>query len=688
MRLKYLWIEKFKNLKNFEINFENNDGLTMLIGNNGSGKSNILEIISQIFYDSYYNKNTLNSEYSLFYELSDKLINIVSYRTVPYVFEFGITNTNSDISFVYSLFKNKEWWTEDTSPEDIEKLKSYLWYTDYSTIIDAVKKIIDNVTQNMIISGNQILILFENICVHFFSKREKLLNLPQDIVTVYSGENFRIRQLYDKKHMRMNYIDSTFSEEALATYMLSYLEDNKLFLKNNLCISDANHIKITFDYSKIKDEYKNVFQYFPHDVLCSIDESFVEFQKRFSQQFLSSETNEINYLNSLLNDEQEIFNAFVSCKATKAIANFKITFNNNLTIDDLSEGEKRQLLLHALVDFVSYENSIILMDEPDAYIHESKKLDLYYLFESYCKEYGRNIIMTTHSPTFLDLSEPENIVMLKVNAEGTTDIYDANKLEQICYLTGSRFNAFLEKPILYCEGTETSVEAKLYPILFPDYKVISSGGHEEVINNTKMYNRTFGNENHKAIGIIDWDYKSQEQLTSLKEENVYSLSVLEIENILMDKFLLLTAESQFCAEEGSFERIKQKIFSECLICKEKQATKHVSSYIISKIKSGLTQENRDIENFKTSISEICNIQNIDLEYQERLTKLVEYTTTQNYDELFPIFDFNHYVDRFIKDDIVNNYQQKILKLIEKTKDLQMQIRQKYFNEIENPTEEG
>ena len=44
MQLISLWVEDFKNLKNFTINFENQENLTILIGNNGSGKSNILEL--------------------------------------------------------------------------------------------------------------------------------------------------------------------------------------------------------------------------------------------------------------------------------------------------------------------------------------------------------------------------------------------------------------------------------------------------------------------------------------------------------------------------------------------------------------------------------------------------------------------------------------------------------------------
>ncbi|RLA74398.1 MAG: hypothetical protein DRG11_04980 [Epsilonproteobacteria bacterium] len=49
MKLKRLWIDGFKNLNNFEIDFTDKDGITVLIGNNGSGKSNVLDTLLKDF---------------------------------------------------------------------------------------------------------------------------------------------------------------------------------------------------------------------------------------------------------------------------------------------------------------------------------------------------------------------------------------------------------------------------------------------------------------------------------------------------------------------------------------------------------------------------------------------------------------------------------------------------------------
>ncbi|CAA0224663.1 ATP-dependent nuclease [Tenacibaculum maritimum] len=63
MRLEKLHIQsRFKNLENITIDFTNKEGLSVLIGNNGTGKSNIIEAISSVFAGLYDNvKNPIFS---------------------------------------------------------------------------------------------------------------------------------------------------------------------------------------------------------------------------------------------------------------------------------------------------------------------------------------------------------------------------------------------------------------------------------------------------------------------------------------------------------------------------------------------------------------------------------------------------------------------------------------------------
>ena len=48
MRIKSLWVSEYKNLKNVDLNF-NSNLITLLVGQNGLGKSNLIEIFGMIF---------------------------------------------------------------------------------------------------------------------------------------------------------------------------------------------------------------------------------------------------------------------------------------------------------------------------------------------------------------------------------------------------------------------------------------------------------------------------------------------------------------------------------------------------------------------------------------------------------------------------------------------------------------
>lgn len=45
MKLDYIYLDSYKNLKDFEVTFNEGSSVNALIGNNGSGKSNVLEAL-------------------------------------------------------------------------------------------------------------------------------------------------------------------------------------------------------------------------------------------------------------------------------------------------------------------------------------------------------------------------------------------------------------------------------------------------------------------------------------------------------------------------------------------------------------------------------------------------------------------------------------------------------------------
>lgn len=632
MKLKSVYIEKYKNLSPLTIDFESGNGLTMLVGNNGSGKSNVLEAISGIFHDLFKGKDSrkIKCDYKLQYTLNE--INCV------------IEQTNGFLRCYGPKFKRREYFIEENAPHNIIGLYSgeedRLWTSFYESYYKAYIR--------------------------------------------------RIKTNRHQERMRLMLINKYYWNVALLTLLLSDNETLKPFIENDLGITSISKIELKFNFKYFDDVnelLKTFIDRINPDHKSKIECGLEDLRNNIFYSVLTDDNgnilvdeNENKLLTEIGITDTEVFQNLTQAympKNEKIIKDIIIKIDDDITVEQLSEGEKKLILVKTVLEILSDEKTLILMDEPDAHLHEIRKKNLYTMMGEYP---NRQIVIATHSPTFIDIAEPTQVKMLKLDDSGNALLYEEEKLEVIRNLTGSRINAFLERPILYCEGTETSVESILYPLLFSEYKIVPAGGHEEVIHLTKTYNKTFGDTTHYAIGIIDWDYKTDDQLLVLKSEKIYALKVVEVENVLMDLVLLEAAKNEFCSDEDCLEKTKQALFNDCIRHKAYQATKYTSNNIVSQIKSSISPEGGSIEKVKQRIQDVCDITKVDALYNERLQCLDEYLKEGKFENLVSIYDFGHNIDRFLNA-VVNNYQSRILRLIERRTDLQESIKNKYYSEI-------
>ncbi len=78
MRLDYLKIHDFKNLVEFSVDFDETckEPVTVVLGRNGSGKSNLNEALVIIFRDLLQGKPTKDFGYDLRYTLRNGTVNV------------------------------------------------------------------------------------------------------------------------------------------------------------------------------------------------------------------------------------------------------------------------------------------------------------------------------------------------------------------------------------------------------------------------------------------------------------------------------------------------------------------------------------------------------------------------------------------------------------------------------------
>lgn len=465
MRLKKVHIKGYKNIQDLTIDFTNKDGITLFIGNNGTGKSNIIEAISSIFAGLYTNKvHKPNFEYDILYEVRDNSISI---------------SLNKDV-YVIKVNGN-----EITKTAFQQKVKEYL---------------------------------------------------PENVIACYSGESLRLFENYYKPYYD-RYIDTIKKEDKISTLPMLYIDrycvkialltlffcdwtahsDVADFCTNTLNIKSIRRVKFHYDNKYILS--------WKHNAIVQMIENLNSIKGIGMISPDACEYKSIDELKTHLSylDERTFFHWMYAATMPldkKAIKEIDIQLELNdgtiINIDELSEGEKKYLLIKTILEIISTEDSILLFDEPDAHIHISRKAELKTLLQPYN---NRETIITTHSPTLAMCFENFHIEGLGKDINGHTISIGRDKEELVSQITNGLWsvheqNAFLasNKPIsLLVEGKTDKIHLQEafkhlkqdYPNLEFDIFAMNSSKHiREVLIGLSSSEIDW---KKKFIGIFDND---------------------------------------------------------------------------------------------------------------------------------------------------------------------------------------
>ena len=361
MKLLSVYIDKYKNLSG-NYDFTVQDGYIALIGENGSGKSNLLEAISLIFGKLY------------------KISNI----------------------------------------EDIGKFR--IRYE-----IDDTEYSYGNIDEE----GNDI-------------ELEANPTLPSSIISCYSGEDIRLWNSIYKSYYKdffnkaiqghsyipkLLYINKYCWKIALIALLYSENIEVKDFLTNKLGINVTN-IKIRFTKRTQELEKKHDASTWYNEVETKLGNGEISISDL--KDIDLNETQDVDatvdqrifyYLYFLSMPEK---NPAIGLRADKLIEDIRINIDGNIDFDNLSEGEKKLILIECITKVLGGKDSLLLLDEPDAHTHIAKKKEILDAVETF----EGQTILTTHSPVFANLLKDNNIYYIN---SGT--FFDKNKSDIVAAIS-------------------------------------------------------------------------------------------------------------------------------------------------------------------------------------------------------------------------------------------------------------
>lgn len=222
----------------------------------------------------------------------------------------------------------------------------------------------------------------------------------------------------------------------------------------------------------------------------------------------------------------------------------------------MSDGERSVLYLAAQVLCVP-ENKTLIVDEPEVHLHPSLMGRLWRALENARPDCL--FIFITHDTHLALLHKNSDKIWVKgfdgANWEWSS-IPESDLPEQLLLeLLGNRKN------VLFVEGTSNSYDIQLYSAIYPDYYVVPCGGCSQVISNTKAFALTNGLHSVVAYGVIDRDYRTDEELAALENKGIFSLKVAEVENLFLVEPVLRVIADRFACEniEDTVRQVKNYV---------------------------------------------------------------------------------------------------------------------------------
>lgn len=440
----------FRNLKGLKLSLSEKNDTYVLIGNNGTGKTNILEALSSVF-RSLLLKIAFEFSFVLLYKLEEDVFRV-----------------EHDVSTKRTIFKKND----------------------------------------VVVTEGE-------------------MTLPNRLICNYSGEDTRLWDNYFKNPYE-EYIKSIKRRTAYDILKMVYI-DRTMWRYVLLCMISARDENVAFD--EFLSHKLGIMPEDPVEIEMQIDggklarwhdnqvKQLVQMVSARLNGLGSNSSTDISVFNPLDDQPRDLFGKYVG--ASELIDKLLISFHNGVEAGLLSEGEKKMMTILFILEALSDERTLVLMDEPDSHIHISRKSELNEMFNSMTH---RSNLITSHSPTLTARFKSDSIIMLDRKSDGIVEIIDKKNVDLVSRLTEGiwtalRQNIFLAShdDIILVEGASDIVFIKAALAYFkshgkyPDlsFEFIPCGGASHMKDFASLFKPK---EGQMVFGFLDGDRAGRESM--------------------------------------------------------------------------------------------------------------------------------------------------------------------------------
>lgn len=310
--------------------------------------------------------------------------------------------------------------------------------------------------------------------------------------------------------------------------------------------------------------------------------------------------------------------------------------DKNYNASEMSDGERVIFYLIGEVISVS-QNSILVIDEPEMHLHKSITKILWDRIEQ--ERPDCTFIYLTHDIDFASSRQNSTKIWIK-NFDGNSWDYEilednSNIPEQLFLeILGSR------KSILFIEGDESSVDYKLFQLVFPEFTVKPLGSCTKVIEATKAFSEQNVFHHIQSFGLIDRDRRTSEEISLLNQKNIWVAEVAEVENyFLLEEVVKVIAGTMHKNPELVFDEVKNNVIGFFNSQIESQVVQHVASKIETTIKNTVSLNGiKEFAHLETNLNSFWANQNFKKVYDETKSTFEQMINESNYEEILKVFN--------------------------------------------------
>ncbi|KHS56148.1 hypothetical protein QX51_15390 [Terrisporobacter othiniensis] len=361
-----LKIKNFAKIQNAEVKI---DGITVIAGENNTGKSTIGKILYSM-YASYY-----NIEEKIYSEKKDLIISKLFKYVVNLDEDLNSLNNNITLcrSIAEKIINNYE------NISNINKFVSDLMSKDFKINLD------DSDFDKIILDIQEVLDIKNDIVE--FTIVEDIFN--SEFNSQINHTNFKDKKATVELNIKDKSLYFVFKNNEIENIKRTInLFVNPIYIDNPFMLDELSNKKINpFKAVHHKEDFSN------------------KLENRNSNNNLINQTLTKSRLSKIISKLNSVTNG--SFSDIDGELKFNITgLNEPLSLTNLSNGLKTFVIIKRLLENgYLEENGLLILDEPEIHLHPDWQLILAEIIVLLNEEFSINIIVNTHSPYFLNAIE-------------------------------------------------------------------------------------------------------------------------------------------------------------------------------------------------------------------------------------------------------------------------------------------